>query len=129
MMVGMTRARNRTNGVGNPALIHLLLEAVLYDLVSHARGADSTLAMIFNRTHSNWRTQTAREDLPHAASGISSHRRRTTDGAVSLQERAPELLPQTGECAARTEPASSGLRWGPTLANRTIRTGRTSPPT
>jgi hypothetical protein len=129
MMVGMTRARNRTNGLGEPALIHLLLEAVLYDLVSLGQGTASRLGMIFNRTHSNWRTQTAREDLPHAASGISSHRRRTTDGAVSLQERAPELPPETGGCAARTEPASSGIRWWTTLANRTIRTGRTSPPT
>jgi hypothetical protein len=129
MMVGMTRARNRTNGLGEPPLIHLLPEAVLYDLVSLGQGTASRLGMIFNRTHRSWRTQTAREELPHAASGISSHRRRTIDGAVPLQERAPELLPQTGECAARTEPASSGLRWGPTLANRAIRTGRTRPPT
>jgi hypothetical protein len=59
----MTRARNRTDGLDNPQLIHVLLEALRYARVSLAQGADSALGMIFNRTWRTSYTQTAREDL------------------------------------------------------------------
>ncbi|MFZ4819752.1 MAG: hypothetical protein ACOYLU_13985, partial [Limisphaerales bacterium] len=103
MMVGMTRARNRTNGLGEPPLIHLLLEALRCALVSLAQGAGSTLGMIVNRTHRNWRTQIAREDLPHTTSGISSHRPNTTHEVTSVAGTRTRTSPRNRRmrCAQR----------------------------
>lgn len=80
----MTRARNRTHGLGKPPLIQLLLEAVLCVLVSLVQGARTTRGMIFNRTHGDWHTTSAQEDLPQATSGISS---RGTHSGVTLPIR------------------------------------------
>jgi hypothetical protein len=59
----MTRARNRTDGLDNPQLIRILLDALGYARVSLAQGAGSALGMIFNRSYRTSHTQTAREDL------------------------------------------------------------------
>jgi hypothetical protein len=59
----MTRARNRTDDLDNPQLIHILLEALRYARASLVQGAGSALGMIFYRMCLTLHTQTAREDL------------------------------------------------------------------
>ncbi len=81
-MARMTRARNRTQGLGNPPLIQLWLEAVLCAFVSLVQGAATTLRMIFNRNHRDWHTETADEALPQATSGIQIQESKTTHGVI-----------------------------------------------
>ena len=118
----MTRARNRTHGLGNPPLIQLLLEAVLCVLVSLVQGARTTLGMICNRTHRDWHTTSAQEDLPQATSGISSQG--THSGVTSPFRMEADLfvrVPREGggpglrEAQTSTDRASSAL----TRADRT----------
>ena len=160
----MTRARNRTQGLGNPPLIQLLLEAVLCVFVSLVQGAATTLGMIFKRTSRDWHTAIAHEDLPQATSGIQFQDNNHTHGVIlGLVPRIPvgtpwglsidpheainqdarhkaerdsadvaatrtSAPPPNGGGAPRTEPATSGLRWGTALAIRTVRTRRTTVP-
>jgi hypothetical protein len=95
-MVGMTRARNRTHGLGNPPLIQLLLEAVLCVFVSLVQGVRTTLGMIFNRTHRDWHTESAHEDLPQATSGISSQGTNAAHAATPGKEADKVRLTREG---------------------------------
>ena len=90
----MTRARNRTQGLGNPPLIQLLLEAVLCVFVSLVQGAATTLGMIFKRTSRDWHTAIAHEDLPQATSGIQFQDNNHTHGVIlGLVPRIPVGTP------------------------------------
>ncbi len=81
-MARMTRARNRTQGLGNPPLIQLWLEAVLCAFVSLVQGARTTLGMIFKCNHRDWHTADAHEDLPQATSGIQLQDNNPTHGVI-----------------------------------------------
>ncbi len=65
----MTRARTASYGVVTPPPLDRWIDAVLMLCVSLVQGAATTLGMIFNRTHRDWHTETAHEDLPQAKSG------------------------------------------------------------
>ena len=85
----MTRARNRTHGLGNPPLIQLLLEAALCVFVSLVQGAATTLKMIFTRRVRDWHTAPAHEDLPQATSGI--HDRELSQTSAHMRCSPPPL--------------------------------------
>ena len=105
----MTRARNRTQGLGNPPLIQLWLEAVLCVFVSLAQGAATTLGMIFNRTHRDWHTETAREALPQATSGIQLKDTRPA-ATASRMEADKVRVPCVGRGPALREAQTSTSR-------------------
>ena len=81
-MPRMTRARTASYGVVTPPPLDRWIEAVLMLFVSLVQGARTTLRMILNRTHRDWHTETAREDLPQTTSGISSQGPNTPHGAM-----------------------------------------------
>jgi len=58
------------------------IDAVLMLCVSLVQGARTTLGMIFNRTHRDWHTTSAHEDLPRATSGIQFGDISTSGAAV-----------------------------------------------
>ena len=119
-MLGMKRARNRTRGSGNAPLIQLLLEAVLCVFVSLVQGVRTTLGMIFNRTHRDWRTESAHEDLPQATSGIS--RQGTHPSVTSPFRMEADLLvrvPRAGGSQVLRGAQTHDHRSAPTRAEQT----------
>ena len=78
----MTRARTASFGVAILSAIQPLLGAVLMLCVGLVQGARTTLRMIFNRSHRDWHTDTAHEDLPQATSGISYQGPNSTHGVI-----------------------------------------------
>ena len=160
----MTRARTASYGVVTPPPLQLWLHAVLMLCVSLVQGARTTLGMIFKRTHRDWHTGHAHEDLPQATSGNQLQETNPTHGVIlGLVPRLPvgsprgltidpreainqdsRVKPENDSAtvaatrtsapppneggAPRTEPATSGLRWGTALAIRTVRTRRTTVP-
>jgi len=108
----MTRARNRTHGLANPALIPLSLEAVLCVFVSLVHRAAATLGMIFKRHHRDWHTENAREDLPQ-------------------EKTCPKRRPAFNSTRPHTPPTEScsALSRDPLLAHRGDATSLPSKPT
>ena len=82
IMRPMTRARTASYGVVTPPPLQLWLHAVLMLCVSLVQGAATTLGMIFNRTHRDWHTVDADENLPQATSGIHLQESSHTHGVI-----------------------------------------------
>ena len=92
-MPRMTRARTASYGVVTPPPLDRWIEAVLMLCVSLVQGARTTLGMIFNRSHRDWHTESAHEDLPQAKSGMSSQETQHTHEVILGQaKRDPRIF-------------------------------------
>jgi hypothetical protein len=117
----MTQARTASHGVVTPPPLDRWIDAVLMLFVELVHGVATTLGMgCIHRTR-ECHTTPMPAALPQAKSDIQLR----NDTAVVAATRA-STPPPNGGGAPRTALATSGLRWGTALTNRTVRTRRTT---
>jgi hypothetical protein len=122
-MRSMTRAFETAKGLVTPPPLHRLMEAVLLLWMSLVHGVATTLGMWRSVEQRDWHTQSDVSALPQAKDDIQL--RNDTLVVAATRTSTP---PPNGGGATRTLLATSELRWGTALTNRTVRTRRTTVP-
>jgi hypothetical protein len=100
------------------------MDAVLLLCMSLVHGVATTLGMWRRVEQRDWHTQSDASALPQAKDDIQL--RNDTFVVAATRANTP---PPNGGGATRTLLATSELRWGTALTNRTVRTRRTTAPT
>jgi hypothetical protein len=119
----MTQALRAANGVIAPPPLDHWIDAVLLLCVRLVQGVATTLGMgCIHRTR-ECHTTPMPAALPQAKSDIQL--RNDTAAVAATRTATP---PPNGGGATRTLLATSELRWGTALTNRTVRTRRTTAP-